>query len=223
MINKINTKIPDVPTPEFAEFVGILLGDGYVSNLNRQICISMDGVLDKEYVIKIVRNHFVNLFGKDPCIHYPKTKRNVKCFIFSKEISTFLTDKLGLPNGRRKYNINNKIPEVFLNDETLLKNVIRGLFDTEGGFYQHNKTSPRLYIYNNSQPLLKSIYDALRKLGYNAIIKKELIKICRKGEIVKFFNEIGSSNLQKQLKYQIWLREGRVPNNDRIIKELMRL
>jgi len=223
LISKGKAKIPDKITPKLAEFIGILLGDGHISPFKYQICISLDSVLDKRYTGEVVKNYFISLFGKEPLIYYSKTARNIKCFIYSKEVHDFLTTKIGLPNGKKKYNINNRIPEILFNDKVLLRSTIRGLFDTEGGFYQHNKTSPRLYIYNTSNPLLNSLYSALRQLGYKAIMKKSCIKICKKKEIRKFFNEIGSNNPQKQLKYQIWLKEGKVPNNDRIIEELKRL
>jgi hypothetical protein len=216
-------KIPDKITPKLAEFVGVILEDGHISALNNQICISMDGVLDKKYVNKIIKNQFVSLFGKQPLICYSKISRNIRCAIYSKEACDFLTKYLGLPNGKKKYNSKNKIPLKFFNDEELLRSVIRGLFDTEGGLYQHNKTSPRLYIYNTSEPLLNSIHLALTKLGYKSIKKKRWIKICRKHEIKRFFNEIGTNNLQKQLKYQIWLEEGKVPKNTRILEYITRL
>ena len=223
IISKGEAIIPTKLTPKLAEFVGFMLGDGHISPINYQICVSVDGLLDKEYVNKVIKDYFMYLFKKEPAIYYSKTKRNVRCFIYSKKVFNYLTVKLGLPSGRKKYRSNNKIPEVFFNNKLLLIKVLRGLFDTEGGFYQHNKTSPRLYIYNTSKPLLESIHLALLQLNYKSIKKEKWIKICRKGEIRKFFNEIGTSNLQKQLKYQIWLKEGKVPKNDRIIEELKRL
>lgn len=216
-------KIPNKITSELAEFVGTMLGDGCISPSKYQICISMDSTLDREYINTIVKKYFILLFKKEPAIYYSKTRRNIKCFIYSKDVFNYLTQELGLPFSEKKYKLNNTIPEIFFNDEKLLKSVIRGLFDTEGGFYQHNKTSPRLYIYNTSKPLLNSIHHALNKLDYKAIKKERWIKICRKHEIKRFFGEIGTNNLQKQLKYQIWLEEGRVPKNTRILKEITRL
>lgn len=223
LIRKGIAKIPDKITPNLAEFIGVILGDGHISALNNQICISMDSVLDKNYIQEIVKNQFVSLFGKEPSICYSKRSRNIRCTIYSKEACEFLTKYLGLPKGKKKYNPKNRIPLKFFNDEELLRSVIRGLFDTEGGLYQHNKTSPRLYIYNTSKPLLNSIHLALTKLGYKSIKKKRWIKICRKHEIKRFFNEVGTNNLQKQLKYQIWLEEGKVPKNTRILECITRL
>ena len=56
MISKGTAKIPNEITPELAEFVGILLGDGYLSNFNYQICIVMDSLLDKEYINNTIKN-----------------------------------------------------------------------------------------------------------------------------------------------------------------------
>ena len=223
IISKGTAKVPYKVTPQLAEFVGAMLGDGSISLTGYQICMSMHGILDKEYIHKITKNYFINLFGKEPNIYYSKKSINIRCSINSKEIYEFLTKKIGLPSGERKNNIKNKIPLIFFDDNELLKNVIRGLFDTEGGFYQHNRTSPRLYIYNTSEPLLNSIHSALMQLDFKAIKKSRWIKICKKLDIAKFFNEIGTNNLQKQLKYQIWLKEGKVPNGIRLIEELKRL
>lgn len=210
-------KVPNKITPQLAEFVGALLGDGSISPSKYQICVSMDGVLDEDYVKTFVRTHFILLFKKTPCVYYSKTARNIKCYIYSKKIFDYLTIKLGLPFGERKYKPNNIIPKIFFERDELLTKVLRGLFDTEGGFYQHNRTSPRLYIYNTSEPLLDSIQIALLKLGYNSIKKKKWIKICRKNEIQRFFNEIGTSNSQKLLKYQMWLEDGKVPSTKKIL------
>lgn len=180
----------------------------------------MNSVLDKDYINTIVKNYFLSLFGKKACIGYSKTTKNIRCWIYSKEVHSFLAKTIGLPIGKKKYNKKNVIPEIFFKEEILLKSSIKGLFDTEGGFYQHNKTSPRIYIYNTSEPLLKSLHRALETLNYHAMLKKNAIKICRKNEITRFFNEIGSNNIQKLLKYKIWLKEGKVPKEDRLIKEL---
>lgn len=213
-------KTPNELTPKLAEFVGMLLGDGSITSFKNQICISMDAVLDKKYINEITKTYFIDLFGKEPLIYQSKRSRNIRCLIYSREICTYLTLVLNLPKGERKYSIKNIIPEVFFKDKELLKAVIRGLFDTEGGFYQHNKTSPRLYIYNTSKYLLKSIHRALIELGYNAIMKKRWVKICRKEDIVKFFKEIGTNNEQKRLKYEIWLKEGKVPSTAKILEML---
>lgn len=222
LIDKGQASIPRKITPELAEFVGMILGDGSISTRKYQICITLNSVLEEKYM-QIVKKHFTVLFEKEPSICYSKNAKSVRGFIYSKNVYDFLTKRLGLPNGKRTYKGNNVIPDVFFKDNLLLKSVIRGVFDTEGGFYQHNKTSPRLYIYNRSEALLDSIYLALIQMGYNAIKKKRWIKVCRKGEIKRFFNEICPNNLQKQLKYQIWSKEGKVPNRKRIIEELVRL
>ncbi len=212
-------KIPEITTPELAEFIGILLGDGSITLSNYRICIILHSILDEQYLNTIVRKYFILLFGKEPCICYSKRANCVTCFIYSKDVCNFLMI-LGLPNGKRTYRDDNVIPVTFFNDDNVLKNVIRGLFDTEGGIYQHNKTSPRVYIYNKSEALLNSIHLALIKLDYKAIKKKRCVKICRKEDIARFFNEIGTNNPYKQLKYQIWLKEGKVPSTARILDKL---
>ena len=217
IVSKGTAEIPNEITPELAEFVGILLGDGYISNSNYQICITMDSLLDKEYINDTLKKYFVSLFGKEPLITYSKRARSVRCIIYSREVCDFLTKSLGLPDGKRTYNPRNVIPSIFFRNNNLLQKVIRGLFDTEGGFYQHNKTSPRLYIYNRSEALLDSICLALTQLGYKAIKKKRWVKICKKCDIERFFNDMGTSNYQKKLKYTIWLEEKEVPSSARIL------
>ncbi len=222
IISKGEPVLPKSITPQFAEFIGILLGDGCISLTKYGIYVSLDSVLDKPYLESVVERYFLELFRKTPSVYYSNSSRNVRCFIYSKEVFNFLTNKIGLPYGKRKYNPRNRIPKVISSDNKLLSNAIRGLFDTEGGFYQHNRTSPRLYIYNTSKYLLGSIYEGLLQLGYTPTLKKDAVKICKKQEIVKFFNQVGSNNPQKLLKYRIWLREGTVPKNSRVIEEFRR-
>jgi hypothetical protein len=217
---KGSIKIPNKITPKLAGFIGIILGDGHISKLKYEISVTLDSVLDKKYIDKIVKTYFFDLFKKEPSIYYSKSNKGVKCFIYSKKLFYFLTNEIGLPSGNKKYNKNNIMPKIFFKNKILLKRVIRGLFDTEGGFYQHNKTSPRIYIYNTSKPLLDSLDRALKQLGYKSILKKNTIKICKKEEIKRFFKEIGTKDYQKKLKYQIWLKEGKVPKKNRIIAEI---
>ena len=56
-------KIPEINTNEFAEFYGIMLGDGCIySNLNG-LCISSNSIVDKNYIENYISKLILNLFG----------------------------------------------------------------------------------------------------------------------------------------------------------------
>jgi len=207
-----NAEIPNIEREEFAEFIGILLGDGHLTKHKFQIAITMNSELEYEYVNSYLRKILEDMFKIKPYIRLLKSKRGVQIIFNSKIIHTFLGHKVGFPSGRRINNPENKIPDFIMQENYLLRACIRGLFDAEGSLSIRHHRAIRLSIYNNSVYLLDSIFSALKKLGFNPIRKSRSVRLNRTVEIKRFFNEIGTHNPYKLQRYNNWLETGKLDN-----------
>jgi hypothetical protein len=205
--------LPKINNPKLAELVGLILGDGNLTGINYAINITMNRELDTLFLSTKVKQLFVDLFSKEPGIFQNTYPHNVRLVFYSKEVFQFLSEVIGLPPGKRKYNPKNIIPSYFFKNKLLLEGALRGLFDTEGGIYPHNNTLPRIEIFNTSIYLLDSMEKAFKLLNFHPIKKINRIKLCRTSEVVRFFEEIKPHSNQKLIKYDMWCQNRRVPKN----------
>jgi len=208
--------IPSKHDSDLAQFIGIILGDGHIGKMGKQIYISFHSELEQSYANK-VRILIKRLFNKNAAESLFAGKKAMQLVFNSKGIVEFLTQEIGLPSGRRIFTPKNKIPQFIFEKRELLNSCIRGLFDSEGGFHQRHHNAARIYIYNKCPVLLKSIFNALTELGYHTQLKWNCVKLGRAAEITRFFNEIKPQNDYKVIKYVTWLKEGRFVS----IKEIM--
>jgi len=209
---------PDIKTVEFAEFYGILLGDGCIySNLNG-ICISGNSILDKDYIENYVAGLIKSLFNINPKIYFSKKEKSIRCVIYNRDIVRFLLS-LGFPLGIKK-NKNPKIPDSFFKNKDLLKTCIRGLQDTDGSLYPQSNVKIILDICIKTPSLLESTKKAFEKIKFKINYTHNRIYLCGERDVSLFMAEIGSSNLRNILKYKIFLEKGKVPKSSEIEKFL---
>jgi len=213
-----NILIPSEST-ELAEFLGIILGDGGISD--NQVIISLNKENDKSYVFFIF-DLIKNLFKINPSVYHYHTfghKNNVTVTISSRNVVDFLLSK-GLKKGN-KVKQQAGVPPWIKDSVPFSKSCLRGLIDTDGCIYSHRHTSHGyqhfnigLNFSNKSTPLLIFVKDILISLGFNAKIGKRNVNLYREMEVNRYAKEIGFSNpyhrerLEKFLK--IKHREGYV-------------
>ncbi|MBI2129670.1 LAGLIDADG family homing endonuclease [Candidatus Woesearchaeota archaeon] len=207
-------KIPHKITPELSEFVGIMLGDGNISKVNYQITIS-GGIIDGCYITNYVPQLIKKLFSKG--VYFRKiAKAGLDCKFSSKAVCEYLMSKMGIVSPKT----NCVIPKSFFEDHNILRSCVRGLFDTDGGLHKHHKNSAQLQFTNKSYSLIQSLRNALIQLGF----KPSQITINHKErntlelylfdrDVRLYFKEIGSSNPKNNLKFETWVKEGKVPLN----------
>jgi DNA-binding transcriptional regulator WhiA len=207
-------------TPELAEFMGIMLGDGCCHAKSYQITICC-GTIDGTYITEYIPNLINKLFSKK--VKFRKiTKEGFDCLFSSIDVYKFLKKSMGFASPK----ITCKIPKIFFNDINLLRACVRGLFDTDGGLHRHHVKSAQLKFTNKSLPIIDSLEKALKQLNYNpirTIDHKEknthAIYLFSK-DVKKYFNEIGSSNPKNKIKFRHWVETGIVPLNMEIEKEV---
>lgn len=191
---------------KLAEFVGIVLGDGGISQ--RQVSITLNRETDKDY-IKFVKKIIKGLFGVSPGL-YSHLKSKADTIVVSRtELVEYLTQKLGLKIGNKvKQRID--IPKWILRKKEYKIACLRGLVDTDGTLIIHRyKSKNRFYVYkklgftSRSFPLLKSVNNILTGLEIKNRIAKDQydIRVEAITDVKKYFDLVGSNNPKHLKRY----------------------
>ena len=190
---------------KLAEFVGIMLGDGYLGYPKPwRMKISFNSVDDKEY-LKIVNQLLIELFDTKTIIKHRSNQKVSEIYIFKREILRHLVNNVGLipsPKWERA-----RIPE-WVFRENLEKLVLRGYFDTDGSVVITNNNGtryPRLEMKISPSPMQEEFIKIVKTLGFRYGVYdigkgKVRIQINGKDELVKWNNLVGFSNPKHQRK-----------------------
>jgi DNA-binding XRE family transcriptional regulator len=188
---------PSIHNPSFAEFIGIVLGDGGITP--SQLTITLNRVADKEY-IQYVLNLISVLFGYKSFIHERQHACATTITINGVDFIDFLL--------KRGLNVGNKVkqqvgvPSWISKNLTLATYCVRGLMDTDGCVFNNNyKVHGKWYQYkkiafsNRSIPLLMFVCNTLKSLGLSPIYYQGIqIRLCKHEEVEKYMISVGSSN-----------------------------
>lgn len=160
-------------TPELCEFVGMIIGDGYIQKPIRvklfySVSITGHSKDDKEYLTKFTPalvKAFIEI--RPPRVFFRKDSNALILKFNSKKLFYFLTNKIGLPVGNKTFTA--KIPDLIENSgEELLFSNIRGIYDTDGTVFfdrRHTYCSPypRICLQTVSEPLFIQLKLILEK------------------------------------------------------------
>lgn len=174
-INNAKTIRHPIPSIEIAEFAGIILGDGGISEY--QITVTLNDKTDREYTDFVVTLGS-SLFGISPAV-YHRPSRSVQSIVFSSRAMVLFCEEVF------QFKIGNKIsqridmPDWIKKDQDFATSCFRGMFDTDGSVVLHRyKVSGKLYCYKKleycsiSPPLRISAYESLLKLGMHPRIAR---------------------------------------------------
>ena len=196
---------------ELAEFVGIMLGDGYISYpKNQRIKISFNSIDDKDY-LHFVKNICSQLFDSNIIIKYRRNENTSELFMFKRKTIDFIIDKIGLlpsPKWERA-----RIPN-WIFDQNLERFVLRGYFDTDGCVVitDNNGTRyPRLEMKVSPSPMQNQFVKILNQLGFNFGVYnigkgKVRIQINGEKELAKWNKLVGFSNPKHQRKCDSFIK-----------------
>jgi hypothetical protein len=184
-------------SPLLAEFVGIVLGDGGITNY--QTSISLNSETDVEYgefVVKIIKI----LFNIDSFIFYDKHSNFFNVVASSRNLVEYLC-AIGLQEGNKvAHQVD--VPAWIFDDEKYMHSCLRGLMDTDGGVYLHKyKVNGKSYQYikmcytSYSEPLLYAVEKILKHFDFNPKNdEKKRVYLHRSNEVHKYFKKVGTSN-----------------------------
>jgi len=172
---------PKSITQELAEEVGWHIGDGSMNFYNnrgkKKGIYQLRGHIedDKPHYINRIKPLFRSLFNIDISLREMPSTRVFGFQIWSDDLVKF-KQKLGLPLGK-KYDIS--IPGDFLKNNDLKINVLRGIFDTDGGIYlekKNNKLYPLCYITTISKMLSKQLHSLLKDFKIHSTVTSYFIQ-----------------------------------------------
>ncbi len=182
-----------------AEILGVLNGDGHISRLQYEVNVVSDS-REKDY-----SNYLKRLFERTFKISFSfyKEPSRTKLRTYSIDLSNLLTKKYGLPKGNKLHKL--RIPKQVFSSKNLLRNYIKGLFDTDGSFYIRRKKDPVLEISSADKRFLGEIKKTLNVLDFNAAKGVNKVVIYRKEDIKRFFKVIKPANPKHLKNYQNYL------------------
>ncbi|MEK7525972.1 MAG: hypothetical protein AAB546_00650 [Patescibacteria group bacterium] len=182
---------------ELAEIVGILLGDGGITN--NQAIISLNAKKDKQYV-KYVCRLVDTVFNTKTRIH--QRRDNTTCiYITGTNFVKYLL-KIGLKIGN-KVRQQVEVPSWVKSNREFQIACLKGLMDTDGCAVcvRRKKRSfgPNyllLSFCNYSRPLLSFVFDVMQDLGLRPSLKLEngYVWVYNKAGFYKYFDTVGTNN-----------------------------
>src|SRR3989344_961923 len=207
----------DIRTPirdqDLAEFMGIMLGDGHLSNFQVSIATNSETDIDHaHHIANLIRE----LFGVKAKISFKKKERAVTVVASSIKLVR-LIHRYGMPIGN-KLKLGLNIPGWIIKNKLFQKTFIKGLFDTDGCIYlDHHEIKNKIYknlgwtITSYSGKLRTDVMVILRSLGYSPTCRGSQMSVYmrRKNDIERYFQEIWSNNRKHLKRYKNYY--GRVP------------
>ncbi|MFZ1720222.1 MAG: LAGLIDADG family homing endonuclease [Candidatus Moraniibacteriota bacterium] len=193
---------------ELAEFVGIMLGDGGISE--HQFTVTLNSVTDKEY-LKFVQNLIKKLFDVPVVLYAHKQSLAIRVVISRTALVDYLITAIGLAKGS-KVRQQVDIPHWVKENKAYSIACVRGLIDTDGCTIIHQYLSKgKKYCYkkigftSRSYPLIQSVGAILSSLGIKHRIMKNKwdVRIEARKDVEEYFQVIGTSNPKHLKRYKV--------------------
>ena len=190
---------------KLAELVGILLGDGGISDY--QVTVTLHAVDDKEYG-DFVTTLIKELFEVPVGIHRSK-RAAVFNYVVSRTGLVLFLEKIGLKRGNKvKHQVD--IPDWIKRNREYSIACVRGLVDTDGCVFTHRyKVKGKPYAYkkllftSRSEPLRQSVFSILQNLGIRVRLDNGYdARIDSKEHMEKYFQIVGSHNPKHLKRYK---------------------
>lgn len=204
-------------TPELAEFLGILIGDGYLDKTRGRVIISGNLQRDTIYLEKYVKVLIENLFDVK-CISWKQIHKN--CFYLA-FYSRKIVDELIAMNLSKT-----EIPQIILSKNKEIKQAfMRGLADTDFGLYfastwGKKRSYPHISTTFSNEKFVFQIKSLLTEFGIgvtiNPSVRKYATKIYKQWDIhingkknlELWLNNIGFSNPRILNRLAMWKEKG---------------
>lgn len=171
---------------ELAEYIGVVLGDGNISEFPRTERIIISCNANNPGFINYYAKLTEKIFNKRPTVSRILDKNSVRISLYQKNISK----RLGIPSGNRGGR-DIKMPNWIFRNKVYLIKFLRGLFEAEGSLSVHKKTYTYNFQFSNrNKSLLRITERGLRALGFNPEIRKNIAIRLRRKKEVKNFREL---------------------------------
>jgi len=200
------------PSPQLAELIGVLLGDGHLSEYSATVYLSRQH--EREYA-EFVAGLFQEVFGLEPTTRIDFLKSTCAVQVNSVRLVAVLQE-LGLRIGNKvEHQIG--VPVWVLESDERVQACVRGLMDTDGGPYLHSyQSGGRTYSYvklnfsNHSRPLLEDMQAMLFRLGFSPASDGETkVVLNRQADVTRYYAEIGTHNPHQAERMRQLVRQSR--------------
>lgn len=196
-----DVRIVDDYSAELSELFGILLGDGHISHF--QVMVTL-GTKELSYA-RYVRRLLQNVFGGVPKII--TSSRNDRTVYLGSTVITKWLKAEGLVQNKVAAQVD--VPSWLFNSPDYMTGFIRGFFDTDGSVYKLRYVI-QISFCNKSLPLLYSLHNMLKTIGYNpSAVSGYNIYLTRKEDVQRFFREVKPANVKHQRRYKELMRRWR--------------
>ncbi len=186
--------IPKKYSPELAELLGILYGDGHINKY--QVTVTL-GDREDSYV-SYVQELLHIVFSGTPKIS-TRTNGYKVVYLGSTQAVRYL-QTFGLTNNKVRDQVD--VPGWIYTKNIYQRQFLRGFFDTDGSVYKI-RHGTQLSFTNHSVPLLRSLQEMLLRLEYTpSSISHVTFYITRQKDIKRFFNEIQPQNQKHKERYK---------------------
>lgn len=192
---------------KLAEFMGVVLGDGYLS---KEQCRIFLGLKNDRLYAEYVKGLIFDLFGYKVSMLEYSDRSTIELIVTGVSFVKMMKN-LGLKVGNKvKQQVG--IPDWVRNKENYFRACVRGLFDTDGGTFFHKHWVGN-YHYRHfgltftsaSKRLLSDFKNCLRFNGISTHGKRDCLFIYKKGDIEKFFEIYEPQNLKHKDRYEGYL------------------
>ncbi len=200
-------------TEELAELLGLLVGDGHLSQY--QVSLSTNSITDRDHAA-FVRTLFEKVTSVPVIMTTLRSENTITLVASSKALVTRLNN-LGMPLGN-KIASGLRIPLWVKANRKFAGAFIRGLFDSDGSvFLDRHLIKGKRYesigwtITSKSPSLLVDMVELLRCLDFSPTHRESqwAVYLRKKENIIRFFREIKTHNPKHEKRYQDLI--GRVP------------
>lgn len=171
---------------DLAFLIGLILGDGNISQVSRTECLSITLGTDKPLLWQYAAHIVEQVFYKKPTV---RKRKDIQC-VDVRLYQNNLSKRLGVKTGKRKYK-KLVIPSWIHRNKLFLIEYIKGLFEAEGSFSIHKKTyTYNLSFSNLNISLLNQVENCLMKWGFHPERRVNAVRLRRKNEVYKFIKFI---------------------------------
>lgn len=193
---------------ELAEFVGIMIGDGGITQ--NQIKITLNNKTDKVYS-DFVKNLIKKLFKVKLSSWVDKNDSTINIIVSRVRLVKFCKS-IGLKIGNKlKQNLD--IPEWVKNSKSFRYSCTRGLLDTDGCLFNechriNNKKYcyPRLAFTSYSKKLCSSVFKIFQGMGFSPKIRNNRnVQIENRKDILRYFQLVSTHNLHHRKRFKSFL------------------
>ncbi|MEK7611726.1 MAG: LAGLIDADG family homing endonuclease [Patescibacteria group bacterium] len=198
-----------LPSQKFAEFIGIMLGDGGINN-PWQATITVNAVSDRAYS-QYIAALCLKLFDITPILRKRKERQALVISLASTTVVDFLVSR-GCRRGN-KLAQGLRIPRWIMANPKFRISCLRGLVDTDGCLFIHSHSVNKksygnigLCFSSRSPALLKQVAVIFKGVGIKPHLDKrgQNIYLYRADAVKKYLKIVSTSNERISSIYQKW-------------------